>query len=362
MPAALLAWHARAGRHDLPWQHERSAYRVWVSEIMLQQTQVATVVPYYQRFMERFPDVHALAAAPLDEVLHLWAGLGYYARARNLQRAAQQICADHDGRFPTDFAAVAALPGIGRSTAGAILALSRGERYAILDGNVRRVLSRYFAVEGNPADRGTLARLWRLADECTPAREVARYTQAIMDLGAGVCTRRQPRCGDCPLAPGCLARSQGRQHELPAPRGARARPSRQTCMLIALAGQSVLLRRRPPSGIWGGLWCLPQFETAEAARQFLEESFALSTPLTPLEEVQHAFTHFDLRIAPLLAQLPATASARARASDLPGAAGGAVMDATECVWYNTRAPARLGLPAPVMALLRRFGGSAPEGD
>ncbi|HVS75701.1 MAG TPA: A/G-specific adenine glycosylase, partial [Steroidobacteraceae bacterium] len=247
--ALLVEWHARSGRHDLSWQRRRTAYRVWVSEIMLQQTQVATVIPYYERFMSRFPDVRALAAASLDDVLHLWSGLGYYARARNLHRAAIRIVEEHGGRFPRSFEAVAGLPGIGRSTAGAILALSRAERFPILDGNVRRVLSRHFGVEGSASDRAVLAKLWDLSDECTPAERVDIYTQAVMDLGATVCIRRNPSCATCPVSATCVAHSTGRQHELPSPRPARARRLRQVFMLAAVRGSGeVLLERRPENG------------------------------------------------------------------------------------------------------------------
>ena len=215
---ALIAWHLRSGRHDLPWQRARSPYRVWVSEIMLQQTQVATAIPYFERFILRFPDIAALAAAPIDEVLHLWTGLGYYARARNLHRAAQQIRDRHGGEFPARFDEVIELPGIGRSTAGAILALSRDERHPILDGNVKRVLARCFGVEGSAAERAVEQRLWALSEAATPADGVATYTQAVMDLGATLCTRRKPACALCPLSEGCSARRSGRQHEIPAPK------------------------------------------------------------------------------------------------------------------------------------------------
>ena len=208
----LLAWHAVAGRHDLPWQSQRTPYRVWVSEVMLQQTQVGTVVGYFERFMARFATVADLAQAPQDEVLHLWTGLGYYARARNLQRAAQQVCTRHGGVFPTVFDEVAALPGIGRSTAGAILALSQGQRHAICDGNVKRVLARVFAVDGRPGERVFETQLWALAEQQTPHEQVDVYTQAIMDLGATLCTRRKPACERCPLAQGCQALRSGRQH------------------------------------------------------------------------------------------------------------------------------------------------------
>ena len=263
--AYLIAWHEHHGRHDLPWQQRRTAYRVWVSEIMLQQTQVATVIPYYERFMLRFPDVGTLAAAPVDEVLHLWSGLGYYARARNLHRAAVCITQEHAGCFPRDFDAVARLPGIGRSTAGAILALSLGERFPILDGNVRRVLSRHFGVEGSPSDRAIQQKLWELSDDCTPTKHVDTYTQAVMDLGATVCVRRNPSCAACPVAATCVAHRSGRQHELPAPKPARTRRLRQVFMLAAVREDGgVLLERRPESGIWGGLWCLPEFEIGRA--------------------------------------------------------------------------------------------------
>ncbi|MCU0759455.1 MAG: A/G-specific adenine glycosylase [Steroidobacteraceae bacterium] len=355
---ALVAWHAQGGRHDLPWQLERTPYRVWVSEIMLQQTQVATVIPYYRRFMARFPDVRALADAPIDEVLHLWTGLGYYARARNLHRAAQQVRDLHGGEFPRAFDAVAALPGIGRSTAGAILALATGARHAILDGNVKRVLARCFGVEGSAAERAVEQRLWTLAEECTPTEGVDTYTQAIMDLGATLCTRRRPACVLCPLAEPCRARRSGRQHEIPAPKprpGAttRARKARRTWMLVALdpAG-GVFLERRPERGIWGGLWCLPEFASESAARSFATGQF-LGPRLAPraLDPVHHAFTHFDLEIVPVLAECA-------------GPAHAAVMEPGRALWYNPRLPdtdrARIGLPAPVKELLETLTQGIPS--
>ncbi len=325
----LLAWHALHGRHDLPWQRERSAYRVWVSEVMLQQTQVATVIGYFERFMARFPDVQSLAAAPADEVLHLWSGLGYYARARNLQRAAQTICAAHDGQFPTLFDDVAALPGIGRSTAGAILAISTQQRHAIVDGNVRRVLARLFGIEGRPGERAFENELWRVAERETPAQDVATYTQAIMDLGATLCTRRNPECTRCPMSAVCVANATGRQHALPAPRKAKARGQREVVMLLAQREDgSVWLQQRPPSGIWGGLWSPPEFATHGEAEGLLPGA-ADGQQLPPID---HVFTHFDLRILPLLAAAP----------EGWNPAG---------LWYNPRRPARVGLPAPVATLL-----------
>lgn len=339
--SALLDWHARQGRHDLPWQRDRTPYRVWVSEIMLQQTQVATVIPYYRRFMERFPTVGALADAPLDDVLHLWAGLGYYARARNLHRAAIRVRDEFAGQFPESFAEIEALPGIGRSTAGAILALSGGRRFPILDGNVKRVLSRYFGLKGNAAQRAHTDRLWELSDQCTPQQQVDTYTQAIMDLGATVCTRHRPLCAYCPLAHGCFALRTGRQHEFPAPRPARARPTRKVFMIVAVRNDgSVLLEKRPDTGIWGGLWCLPEFDTASAASSYARQRLC-ETAEEPqaLRSVEHAFTHFDLVITPMLAACGGTAGS---------------MDADRTVWYNAREPARLGLPAPIKLLLEEL--------
>ncbi len=339
----LLAWAAACGRHDLPWQLERTPYRVWVSEIMLQQTQVATVIRYFGRFMARFPEVECLAAAELDEVLHLWAGLGYYARARNLHRAARQVRDVHGGQFPSSFTEVEALPGVGRSTAGAILALSRDERFAILDGNARRVLARYFAVEGPVSAAAVQQRLWQLAELCTPPAQVAAYTQAIMDLGATRCVRSRPLCAQCPLAHGCQAHASGRQQQLPAPRRALVRTQRQVFMVLALKDSGeVLLQRQPEAGIWGGLWCLPQFASQADATAFIEASIGTGgAPAQRLGNLEHAFTHFDLTISPLLVRW---ASPAAEVRDEPG------------LWYNIRTPARIGLPAPISALLAGLAG------
>ena len=250
----LLAWFDQHGRKSLPWQENPTPYRVWVSEVMLQQTQVATVIPYYQRFMARFPAVEALAEAPVDEVLHLWTGLGYYARARNLLACAQTLVAAHGGDFPEGLEAVTALPGIGRSTAGAILALSRGERHPILDGNAKRVLARVYGIDGDPGAARVLERLWSAAESCTPHRRVAHYTQAIMDLGATLCTLKRPACTVCPLVKMCVAAREGRQTQLPGAKRRRARPSRSAVLLIAETGAGALTRccwsvdPRPESG------------------------------------------------------------------------------------------------------------------
>lgn len=334
--AALLAWHDVAGRHDLPWQADRTPYRVWISEVMLQQTQVSTVIPYFERFMQRFPDVRALADAPVDAVLHLWTGLGYYARARNLHRAAQQVRDVHGGVFPEDFDAVAALPGIGRSTAGAILALSRDQSHPILDGNVRRVLSRLAAVPGRVGERAFENELWRLSALLTPVARVAQYTQAIMDLGATLCTRRNPRCGECPFESRCAAHATGRPQEFPASRKARDRPQRSVWMLLSRrADGSVWLQQRPPAGIWGGLWAPPQFDAREALLATLPP--AAMSSLREAPPLPHAFTHFDLLIHPVWAE---------------DSAGAAVADAAGSLWYNPAQPAQIGLPAPIVQLLQ----------
>ena len=336
---ALLRWSAQHGRHDLPWQRDPTPYRVWISEVMLQQTQVATVIDYYDRFMQRFPDVATLAAAPLDEVLHLWSGLGYYSRARNLHRAAQLLVEQRGGALPATAAELAELPGIGRSTAAAILALSAGERGAILDGNVRRVLARCFLVTGAPTPSATERRLWQLAELCTPHEDVAAYTQAIMDLGATVCVRRRPLCAACPLEPHCAAKRSRRQHEMPAPRARTVRRMRAVVMLLAQRRDgSVLLERRPERGVWGGLWCPPQFPSVEAAELYAATRLhsAVVDPQS-LAIVRHAFTHFELEITPLLARCEAWAG---------------VMDEPPTLWYNPAHPERLGLPAPVAAIIQ----------
>ena len=333
----LLDWHSRAGRHDLPWQQQRTAYRVWVSEIMLQQTQVATVIPYFERFTARFPDVRALADAPIDEVLHLWTGLGYYARARNLHRAAQVIRDQHGGEFPIDFGLVVELPGIGRSTAGAILAQAHGARHAILDGNVKRVLSRHYGIDAPPDEAATQALLWQRAEENTPSGNLATYTQAIMDLGATLCARSKPRCSDCPIAQDCVARIESRQDQLPAPKKRRAeRRQRRAVMLVACHASRVLLVQRPPTGIWGGLWCLPEFESETAAEHFASCQLAEASPGNAvLPDIEHSFTHFDLVITPVVVRCKAAHR---------------VNETTE-LWYDLDQPARVGLPAPIKTLL-----------
>ena len=320
----LLRWHAKHGRHDLPWQHPRTAYRVWLSEVMLQQTQVATVIPYFARFLARFPDIPTLASAPVDEVLALWSGLGYYARARNLHRAAREIVAKHGGDFPRNFEAAIALPGIGRSTAGAILAQAFGARHAILDGNVRRVLARHSAVKGWPGEPKVAAKLWAIAEEHLPRTQLADYTQALMDLGATLCTARAPRCSECPLAADCQALKLKRVGAFPGPRPKRARPARTArLLLIENARGEILLERRADKGIWGGLWC-PPLES--------DQKFSRLKVIERLAPIHHAFTHFDLTLRPVRIRSAARAGSGER-------------------WIAREELPRYGLPAPIRKLL-----------
>jgi A/G-specific adenine glycosylase len=339
----LLKWFSVQGRHTLPWQVNPTPYRVWISEVMLQQTQVATVIPYYARFMTRFPEIDALAAAPLDEVLHLWTGLGYYARARNLQACAKVLAAQYGGVFPNTLEEVMALPGIGRSTAGAILALSRGIRHPILDGNAKRVLARVFGIAGDPSSKPVLEALWQQADACTPRQEVAAYTQGIMDLGATVCTRTRPACTLCPMNTGCVAALEGRQMELPGRKLRRDRPSREATLLIAQIGSNgstaVLLERRPNSGLWGGLWSPPQFANEREALAWCTGEFGVAIESHALAPIDHAFTHFDLRLKPLLVR---------------GNRNSEVLDGDDRLWYQLDAPPRVGLPQPILQLFERL--------
>ena len=339
----LLNWYDRHGRKSLPWQQSRDPYPIWVAEIMLQQTQVKTVIPYYRPFIARFPDITALAQSSPDALLHCWSGLGYYARARNLRRAARQIIARHGGRFPERFEEVLALPGIGRSTAGAILAFAFGQRHGILDGNVKRVLTRYYAVPGYPGAGKPQARLWEIVDQLTPEARVAHYNQAMMDLGASVCLRAKPLCAGCPLAGGCEALRLGRPTAFPEPKPKTHRPRKSVTMLAVKNRRSEwLLVRRPPSGIWGGLWSLPEYADGQKppVEQWFEQQFGFAIQTgEPLAPLRHAFTHFDLDIRPL----PAVATHT----------GERVMDAGEYLWYNPSSPAQVGLPAAVKRILER---------
>lgn len=336
----LLRWFDTYGRKQLPWQQEPTPYRVWVSEIMLQQTQVATVVPYYTTFMARFPDVVTLANAPLDQVLHLWSGLGYYARARHLHQTADIVKHEHGGQIPLDFATLSALPGIGRSTAGAILALAANQRYPILDGNVKRVLTRFHAIEGWPGKTPVLTTLWGLAERHTPLARVADYTQAIMDLGALVCTRSRPQCQICPLREDCIAHTQGRETAFPAPKPRRQLPIRRTCMVMPSTPQGeILLEKRPPNGIWGGLWSFPECPIEEQnveswCRNYLGVEVL---EVQPWSVLRHTFSHFHLDIVPLRITVKTPKLT--------------VQEETRFVWYDIRHPDERGLAAPVKRLL-----------
>jgi len=341
----LLRWFDVHGRKDLPWQKQVNPYRVWVSEIMLQQTQVTTVIPYYKKFVKSFPNLRSLANANLDEVLSHWSGLGYYARARNLHKAAQIIRDQHHGKFPNELDSVQALPGIGRSTAGAILAFSFGQRHPILDGNVKRVLARVIALEQWPGSNEGESQLWGLSEALTPSSRIEEYTQAIMDLGATVCTRNKPRCDACPLTSMCQAYLQGRVDQFPRPKPRKDRPEREAAFLMIVNDEGkYLLAQRPPSGIWGGLWCFPQID--ETGEQLNVENWAsknLGLRIKALNEwpdFTHHFSHYSLKIRPLPAKL----------------IGGqdAVMEAGPSVWYNPNSTRDRGLAQPVERLLNEL--------
>lgn len=336
---ALLGWFDVHGRKNLPWQHPRDAYRVWLSEIMLQQTQVRTVIPYFERFIAELPTLDDLAQASEDKVLALWSGLGYYSRARNLHRTAEICVERHGGNLPRDIGELAALPGIGRSTAAAILAQAWDEPHAILDGNVRRVLARWHGVRGWPGSTPVQKILWQFAEAHTPRTRAADYTQAIMDLGAMICVRSRPLCAACPVADGCIARRDGLTQELPQAKPARDKPVRTTTMLLLRDEQGrILLERRPPSGIWARLWSLPEAADADAAHALLHERFhARLRTRTPLAPFRHSFTHYHLDIAPLAFDV----ARLARIADDP-----------DIGWYAPVDIERLGLPAPVRALIR----------
>ncbi len=335
----LIAWQARHGRQDLPWQNTRDPYRVWLSEIMLQQTQVTTVIDYYARFLARFPTVDVLAQAALDDVMPLWAGLGYYARARNLHACAQAVCAQHGGTFPSSASALAELPGIGPSTAAAIAAFCFEERAAILDGNVKRVLARHFAVEGDPVGAAVERRLWSLARDLLPrsARDMPAYTQAVMDLGATLCTRSTPRCPDCPVQSTCIAHRDARVDELPTARARKAVTLRHAHMLIVLQADQVLLQQRPPTGLWGGLLTPPQFDSPATLHAAVTQLTGAPRAVQALPSRRHAFTHFTLEFVPHLLVLPATTL---------HAGDGALC------WRRLAQADELALPAPVRTLLR----------
>ncbi len=334
----LIAWQKTAGRHDLPWQKTRDPYLIWLSEIMLQQTQVATVIPYFERFLARFPTLRALAEAPPEAVIEHWAGLGYYARARNLHRCAQQLVAVDGEKWPISTEQLSALPGIGRSTAAAIAAFAFGQRAAILDGNVKRVLCRHFGIEGFPGQAAVERELWALAERLLPDAGIEAYTQGLMDLGATVCTRSRPRCGDCPLATSCLARQEDRQDELPAARPRPKLPERRAGFVLISDGQRLLLERRPPHGLWGGLLVPPEGEAAAVLARFglnAENQRALA----PLK---HAFTHFRLTLEPVLCVVKPMAT----------------VNEADLQWVAIESAATAGVPTPIRMLIERIAGAA----
>jgi A/G-specific adenine glycosylase len=331
----VLVWFDRHGRKNLPWQQSVTPYRVWVSEIMLQQTQVATVIPYFERFMARFPNLSDLASADLDEVLHLWTGLGYYARGRNLHKAAQQCLVSHQGNLPADLDALQALPGIGRSTAGAIMSLGFGRRAVILDGNVKRVLGRHQAISGDPAQAQVSQHYWQIAEAFTPQERVENYTQAMMDLGATLCTRSKPSCLLCPVAEDCKALALDAVTNYPQKRKKQSVPERAVWLLIYMRHNSVWLVQRPPSGIWGGLWSFPEQQRPLSSAD-LPEKFN-GQLLTPFK---HVFSHFQLHIHPLLI------------TECDGF--GDVIQESSGQWVKLGQLPNLGLPQPVAQLLQRL--------
>ncbi len=352
----LLRWFDIHGRKDLPWQRDISPYRVWVSEIMLQQTQVATVIPYFEKFMHRFPTVDKLACASEDEVLHLWTGLGYYARARNLHKSAKIVLQDHQGALPDSLESLRALPGIGRSTAGAIISIACQRRAVILDGNVKRVLSRYLGIEGWPGKSSVANQLWAGAEALTPDTRYGDYSQAIMDLGATVCTRTRPTCETCPLNEDCFALIKQQIDQLPGKKPKTNLPVKSTCMLIVANGDGeLLLQKRPSTGVWGGLWSFPEcgeHEIESTLERLMVESFKCEA----LTSFRHTFTHFHLDITPILVK-SGTISA-----DQDGARGDlpSVNEAAQKLWYHPDQPLAIGLTGPVTKLISQLSSDSLE--
>lgn len=338
---AVLTWFQQQGRKDLPWQQNKTPYRVWVSEIMLQQTQVSTVIPYFLRFMERFPTLDSLANAKEDDVLHLWTGLGYYSRARNLHRTAKLILSSFSGQFPHELDSLITLPGIGRSTAGAILSIAFGKKATILDGNVKRVLTRFLCITEWPGEKKVLDQLWEAAERFTPSLQVADYSQAMMDLGATICVRRKPLCEKCPLKTSCLAHEQGIEKTLPRSKPRKVLPVREIILLILRNQHFVLLEKRPPAGIWGGLWSLPEMMSTDEIKKNCKKQFGLEiNHIQPIDAFRHTFSHFHLDITPVLVQVKKVAHK--------------IMDDSTQIWYNLHEPAAVGLPAPIKSLLSKL--------
>jgi len=335
----LKAWQKRHGRRGLPWQGTRDPYRVWLSEVMLQQTQVSAVIPYYERFLRRFPTVEALAAASEEEVLQLWSGLGYYARGRNLHAAAKAVVSM--GFFPKKAEGIEALPGIGKSTAAAIAAFAFGERAAILDGNVKRVLARYFGIEGWPGEKSVEAALWDRANRLLPKDDIETYTQALMDLGATVCTRNSPRCGACPVRTSCKARKANQTAEIPAARPRKALPQKTVTWLLLLDHGQILLEKRPAPGIWGGLWSFPEAPSKDVEGHCRRSFGCVVRSTKTLDALEHGFTHFRLRIHPLLCQVTRKPSVQSPAS----------------LWIDVEEVSEAAVPTPVRTLVSRLNGT-----
>lgn len=335
----ILEWYDLHGRKDLPWQQNPSAYKTWISEVMLQQTQVATVIPYYKRFIASFPSVRVLAEADIDKILEHWAGLGYYSRARNLHKAAQQMASLHDYCVPDDLADLCALAGIGRSTAGAILSLAYGQSQPILDGNVKRVLARYHAVSGWSGKSQVSKQLWALAEQHLPSTQNTSYTQAMMDLGATLCTRTRPRCDECPLNHDCRGLEEGEPCRYPESKPKKLIPNKTAYFLYLVdEKQQLLLAKRPPTGIWGGLWCLPQFDSESQLRQWLSTQLGEVEYIKQMAIISHTFSHFKLQMIPLYFKTTTKSHG--------------IMEANHFLWYNRGTQLQGGLPAPINTLIK----------
>ncbi|MDC0611109.1 A/G-specific adenine glycosylase [Vibrio sp.] len=336
----ILQWYDAFGRKNLPWQQNKTAYRVWLSEIMLQQTQVATVIPYFERFLERFPDINALANASQDEVLHYWTGLGYYARARNLHKTAQIISNQHGGQFPLTLEEVNALPGIGRSTAAAVLSSVYKQPHAILDGNVKRTLARCFAVDGWPGQKKVEQRLWEIAEQNTPDTDVDKYNQAMMDMGAMICTRSKPKCSLCPVSDECIGLRQGTPENYPGKKPKKQKPEKSTIFVIFVVDNQVWLELRPSQGIWGGLHCFPQINDESEILNLMDSLGITQSQLESKQQLitfRHTFSHYHLDITPILFEL----------KQIPHS----IMEDNAGLWYNLNQPNQVGLAAPVKQLL-----------
>lgn len=344
----VLAWFDEHGRKHLPWQQNKSRYSVWISEIMLQQTQVKTVIPYFTKFMEKFPSITDLANAEQDQVLHLWTGLGYYARARNLHKAAQIVRDNYNGEFPATFDEVLGLPGIGKSTAAAVLSLANNQAYVIMDGNVKRVLARFYTIEGWPGNKKVEDSLWELAESLKPSERYGDYTQAMMDLGATLCTRSKPNCDECPVQSHCMAFAQGVQAEYPHKKPKKQIPVKTTKMVIPFYQGRVLMTKRPQSGIWGGLWGF--YESSDTSQlpahiqQLINNS---ATKLEALSPFRHTFSHFHLDIQPELMILGAAPSNNVNAPTI-------VDDENQQLWFDVHQASEVGLAAPTVKIFKQL--------